>query len=138
MNFRCLHDQIWGEVKKMQDEIIGMLGFDVQFSEDMRRKICQVAGHNDAGAGADRSRQHMTIIRVWERKSGNEVLVSSHQRVRCSLIHELSSTLQFCAGEVRSVYQEIPDPFLVHVHGPLGAEYPMSARPMRRLRNSAG
>ena len=38
MNFRCLHDQTWGEVKKMQDEIIRMLGLDIEFAEDMRRK----------------------------------------------------------------------------------------------------
>jgi hypothetical protein len=44
----------------MQDEIIGMLGFDVEFSEDIRRKICQVAGHDNAGAAADRGRQHMS------------------------------------------------------------------------------
>ena len=92
-----------------------MLGFDIEPSKNLLRKISQVAGYDDAGAAADRGCQYVAILRVREDKTGNEVLVSCYERVSRCLVHELSCTLQFFAREIGTVGQEAAHPFCVNV-----------------------
>lgn len=66
MIFGGLNDEAWGEIEKMQDKLIGGLRFDIEFAENLLRKISQVAGHDDAGVPTDRGCQYMAILRVGE------------------------------------------------------------------------
>ena len=83
----CLYDEAWGEIEEMHDELIGMLCFDIELSENLLRKISHVTRHDDAGAAADGGCQYVAILRVGEDKTGNEVLVSCYQRVWRGLVH---------------------------------------------------
>lgn len=123
MILRCLDDETRREIEKMPDELIWMLGFDVEFFENMRRKIGQVAGDDDARARLDRGCQYVTIVGVRECESGNKVLIAPNQRGRCGLVHELSRAFEFISRQVGPVRQKIPDPLLMHICGPPRTKY---------------
>ena len=64
----------------------------------------------------------MPIVPIRQFNRIDELLVSSHRRVRQCVVHQVPGTFQFRACEVRSILEEIADPFLVNLGRPMSTE----------------
>ena len=93
------------EIKKVQDEFIGMLGFDAVDRDHFSRKIFQVHCHDDVGAAADGSSQNVAVIRIGQVQTGNEILVADNKGVEGMPVHQIAGPFQLLAPEVRAVRQ---------------------------------
>jgi len=123
MIFSGFNDQAWGEIKQIENELVWMLCLYIEFPERLAGKVLQIACDDDTGSAADRRRQDMAVIFIWQEKARNEVFICCYERIWSGLIHELPRAFQLLASEVGPVLQEIPDPFFMYICGPLGTKH---------------
>jgi hypothetical protein len=55
----------------MEDELIRVLRLDSVLGEGLGREVPQVKGNYNVSATADRGREDMTIVRVWQFQTRN-------------------------------------------------------------------
>ncbi len=123
MVFCCFDDKTRCKIEEIQDELIGMLCFDAELVKRLTRKIHQIASHDNTGSATDRRCQDMPVLFIWKNKTRNQMFISRYKRIWSGFIHELSRSLQFLTGKIRTMFQETANPFFMHVGGPFGAKH---------------
>ena len=65
-----------------------MLRFNRMFFQNACGKILQIERDDDSGLGANRSREHVTIVRVRQRQPFNQILISNNKTVSDGLVDQ--------------------------------------------------
>jgi len=102
------------KTQDMRQELIRMLNLDTIGGSDPFREILEVVGHNDIGTATDGSSEHMAVIGVWQGECGYEVLEVLDDRIPRMRVHEITGPLELRAGQIRSIGENRPNPFLVN------------------------
>ena len=91
------------EIEQVLDEQVRMLCFDTERRQRRLREVPFVEGDDHAGIAANRSGQHVAIIRVRQGQACDEHFVVGHQAIRNRLIHQCRCTIQLLARQVGTV-----------------------------------
>ncbi len=97
-----------------------MLGFDAERCQDVPREVFQVEGRNAARARANGRGKNMPIVRVGQCQSRNERFVSGNKAIKDMSVHQHPGALKLLRFQIGSIFQNIPDPFVVNRIGPFG------------------
>lgn len=115
-------DGAGGQIEKVQQKLIGVLGRDAVFLECLVGKVREIVGDNHVSSPANGSRQDMPIIRVRQSEGGNQVLEILNEAVASMQIHEVSRATELRSSEVWSILKHRPYPLVMNVCGPFGAK----------------
>ncbi len=77
---------------------------------------------DDAGIAPDRCCQDMSIINVWEPRSGDQFFVTGNESIRNGAVHEIGRAVQLVHCQIRPLQEQIALPFVVNLRAPPGTE----------------
>lgn len=106
------------KTQDMREELIRMLDLDTIGGSDPFREVLEVLGHDDIGTATNGSGEHMAVIGVRQGERGYEVLEVLDERIPRMRVHEISGPLKLRTGEIRSIGENRPNPFLVNLIRP--------------------
>ena len=86
-------------VEKANQKVVRMLRLDVETGERLCRKVREIVGHDDVGAGADGGGQDMAVVRIGQGKGLDQVFVARHEAVTDGLVHQVSGSCQSLGGQ---------------------------------------
>src|SRR5271157_745362 len=84
----------------MGNKIVRVQGPDAVGRQHLRRKVAQIARHNDIGAGPDRGGEDVTVVRVWKIQRIDKIRIVCHKAIANGIIHQEPGTLQAFAWNV--------------------------------------
>src|SRR5690606_26923948 len=102
------------KVQQMQDEVVGMLCFELEASELLLREICQIEGDDQVGSAVNCSGNHMTVVGVGKIDARNQMLKASDEAIAHMGIHERSRAIQLFRCQVGTVLPDAADPFVMY------------------------
>lgn len=76
-----LADPGWTPIKQIKDEVIRMLRNEVVALERFSRKVLEIEGYDEAGAGVDGRGNHMPVIGIRQFDGRDQVREACHQAV---------------------------------------------------------
>ncbi len=77
MLLRCLQYDALGLRGEIENELVRMLGFDLELLKALCRKVFEIFRDDYVRTAVNGGRKHMTIILVGQTESWNELLVAS-------------------------------------------------------------
>src|SRR5277367_4905182 len=95
------------KVEEMENELVRMLGLNIEWAERFRREIGQIRRNDQTGSATDRGRQDVAVISIGKEKSRNEVFIPCDERIRGRFVHQPPCALELFPSQVGPVLQEI-------------------------------
>ena len=125
-------------LKKTDDEVIGMLCFQLMQRQSVRGKIPQVEGYDYTGATADRRRQHMAVADVREFELPDKSFVTRNGGFGKVLVHDRTGPLQGVDCQIGSVGEKVGDPFFMNRRAPKRLVQVLIRQPQKKVSKAGG
>gem|GEM_PF-1539959 len=80
-----------------------MQNFDFMLTDDFQRKVFLVVGNDRVSVADDGGGQDMPVIRVWQLKTTDKVLIVLYQRIFNRGVHKFRRHCQFDRVKFRAI-----------------------------------
>src|SRR5579885_3042247 len=121
------------QVEKVNQEVIRMPCLDVESGQRGCGKVREVAGDDHLGPGPYGGRKHMAVVGIGQRKGSDQVLVAGNQAIPNRLVHERARSGQALRQELRVIFEDISDPFVMDLLGPVGMNQARLGQPDQKV-----
>ncbi len=85
-------------------------------------EVFLIEDHKDVGAGDDGGGHHMRVFMTWQLASLDQRLEVDDEAIRHGGVHRLARPRQLFSSQIRTIREQVLDPFVVNPVAPAGAE----------------